>query len=413
MSSTRREFLRSALGATALTSLGPAVPRMLARTATAAPADQAAADRVLVVVQLAGGNDGLNTVVPYGDDLYAAARPTLRLPADQVLKLDAHLGLHPQMRGLMRLYERGQLSIVQGVGYPQPRQDHGASMRIWQSAKIEPDGRQTGWLGRTVDALSDPEQPRVPAVFVGKIVQPFSLNAHRAIIPSMRTMEQLTLQERSRPMNEAVEPTQGRKRDPLLDFARRATAAAYATHQKLDAIVRSAKSSGVEYPPLRLAQELRTIAQLIRADLGIRVFYAELGGEEPGGFDTHANQAANHGALLNQLSESVQAFVEDLERDKLLDRVLLMTFSEFGRTVRETGRRGTDHGSAAPLFLAGGKIRAGLIGPHPNLRELENGGQKFHTDFRRLYATVLGRWLGVDSKAVLGEQFEPLDILQA
>ena len=136
-----------------------------------------------------------------------------------------------------------------------------------------------------------------------------------------------------------------------------------------------------------------------------------MGGNEPGGFDTHANQRDNHGALLRQLSESVAAFVDDLKRDRLLDRVLLMTFSEFGRTVKENGRRGTDHGSAAPLFLAGGRVKGGLVGEHPNLTDLENGGQKFHTDFRRVYATALQRWLGFDSASVLGREFQPLDVL--
>jgi uncharacterized protein (DUF1501 family) len=158
---------------------------------------------------------------------------------------------------------------------------------------------------------------------------------------------------------------------------------------------------------------LRTVARLIRADVGIRIFYTELGGQEPGGFDNHANQAENHAALLYQLAESVSAFLLDLKRDNLLDRVLLMTFSEFGRTVKENGRRGTDHGSAAPLFLAGGRLRGGLVGSHPNLTDLENGGQKFHIDFRRVYATVLDRWLGFDSLPILGARFEPLDVLRS
>jgi len=153
------------------------------------------------------------------------------------------------------------------------------------------------------------------------------------------------------------------------------------------------------------------VAQLIRADIGIRIFFTELGGGGIGGFDNHANQLGNHCALLHQLSESVAAFVHDLKRDKLLDRVLLMTFSEFGRTVRENGRRGTGHGAAAPIFLAGGKLKSGLIGSHPSLTDLDNGALKFHIDFRRIYATVLDQWLGFESRTVLGRQFELLDIL--
>jgi uncharacterized protein (DUF1501 family) len=201
---------------------------------------------------------------------------------------------------------------------------------------------------------------------------------------------------------------------PLLDFLRRSTLAACADSRKVEAVARDQAPAGAgEYPRYGLAQKLRTVAQLIRADLGIRIYCPELGGDGFGGFDNHANQRGNHGALLRQLSESVAAFVDDLARDKLLDRVLLMTFSEFGRTVKENGRRGTDHGSAAPVFLAGGKLKGGFTGDHPNLTELENGGQKFHIDFRRVYATVLDAWLGVDSQPVLGERFKPLEVLEA
>ncbi|MCX7827030.1 MAG: DUF1501 domain-containing protein, partial [Verrucomicrobiae bacterium] len=170
-----------------------------------------------------------------------------------------------------------------------------------------------------------------------------------------------------------------------------------------------------KYPPFQLAKTLQAIAQLIRADIGIRVFCAELGGGGIGGFDNHAGQAANHGALLRQLSESVAAFVDDLRRDKLLDRVLLMTFSEFGRTLAENGRRGTDHGAAQPIFLVGGRLKAGLIGAHPSLKPyaLDGGAPRVHTDFRRLYAAALDRWLGFDSRAILGQSFEPLDVLAA
>jgi len=167
------------------------------------------------------------------------------------------------------------------------------------------------------------------------------------------------------------------------------------------------------YPPLQLAQTLRTVAQLIRADVGIRVFLTELGGAGFGGFDNHAGQRDNHAALLHQLSESVTAFVRDLHRDGLLSRVLLMTFSEFGRTVSENGRRGTGHGAAAPAFLAGGKVRGGLVGSHPSLTDLEQDAPKPHTDFRRLYATVLDHWLGFNSEAILGQRFEPLPLLKA
>ena len=182
--------------------------------------------------------------------------------------------------------------------------------------------------------------------------------------------------------------------------------------RRIEAATR-ATANAADYPVCGLAGDLRTVARLIRADVGIRIFFTEIGGGGIGGFDNHANQLGNHCALLGQLAESVAAFIDDLRRDKRMDRVLLMTFSEFGRTVKENGRRGTDHGAAGPVFLAGGRLKGGLVGSHPSLTDLDNDALKFHTDFRQVYATVLDRWLGLDSKVVLDRPFEPLDILKA
>ena len=422
MSHTRRDFLKASLGASTLVSLGPAVPTLLSRSALAAATNRESKDTILVVVQLAGGNDGLNTVVPYEDDQYARNRPTLRLPAGKVHKIDSLLGFHPQMHAFMRLYNEGHLSIVQGVGYPNPSGDHAAAMQDWQTARPHQTNCQTGWLGRTVDNVWRPGEANVPAVFVGQIPRPFSLNAEKTFVPSIRSLQQCTLQTMPGPggaqahhrrLVKLAELPRAANDNSTLDFLQRSTLDTYAGSKRIEAAARAQTSArAAEYPLIQLAQMFRIVAGLIRADLGIRIYHTELGGAEPGGFDNHANQRGNHGALLRQLSESVAAFVDDLKRDKLLDRVLLMTFSEFGRTVKENGRRGTGHGSAAPVFLAGGKLKGGLVGEHPNLTDLENGGQKFHTDFRRVYATVLDRWLGFDSQAVLGQKFEPLDVLQ-
>ena len=182
------------------------------------------------------------------------------------------------------------------------------------------------------------------------------------------------------------------------------------SQSRLDAVAKSASAAGA-YPAFGLAADLRTIASLIRAELGIRIFYAELGGGGIGGFDNHANQIGNHCALLEQLSESVAAFAADLSRDRLLNRVLLMTFSEFGRTVAENGRRGTDHGAAGPTFLVGGNLHGGVHGAHPSLTDLDAGGLKYHTDFRSLYATALEDWLEIPSEPILGRKFERLRLV--
>ena len=408
MSHTRREFLRTALGTSTLVSFRAMAPGFLVRAAAGAAAQRRDGDTVLVVLQLTGGNDGLNTVVPYADDEYGRNRTTLRLPTGDLHKIDSLLGFHPRMKAFQRLYQDGYLSIIQGAGCPNPDQDHDRALRIWHTADPQRLKRQTGWLGRVVDRAWSPTAPDITAVFVGPIARPFALNAENIVVPSLRSAEDFVV--RSVPVRASQETPYGVTTNALLQFARQRTQAARVQSERVEAMVKAAGGSA-EYPAFRLARDLHTVAQLIRADIGIRIFFVELGGGGIGGFDNHANQLGNHCALLHQLAESVAAFVYDLQRDKQLDRVLLMTFSEFGRTVKENGRRGTDHGSAAPIFLAGGKIKGGLVGPHPSLTDLDRGSLKMHTDFRRVYATVLDRWLGFDSEPVLGERFEPLDIL--
>jgi uncharacterized protein (DUF1501 family) len=416
MYSTRREFLKGSLGAAGLLSLGSAaVPALLAQAAAAA---DRRGDTILVVIQLAGGNDGLNTVVPYGDDHYHRARPTLHLTARQVHKIDDHLGFHPEMAAFQRLYQEGHLSVVQGVAYPNVNGNHSVAMQVWQTACLREGESETGWLGRAVDQLDRPEEPGIPGAFVGQIHRPFGLNARHAAVPTIHSIDECTLRAAGLPglgldtEAQASSPNPAEP-NPLLAFVRGAAQKAYADSAKVEEVLRKTDGTG-KYPPYALAQNLRMVAQLIRAELGIRIFFADLGGEGFGGFDNHANQAANHGAMLRQLADSIAALVDDLNRDRLLDRVLLMTFSEFGRTVAENGRRGTDHGAAAPMFLAGGRLKGGLIGPHPDLKAtIGAGGLRHHTDFRRVYATALDRWLGIDSQPILGETFEPLDILQA
>ncbi|MBN2129736.1 MAG: DUF1501 domain-containing protein [Sedimentisphaerales bacterium] len=373
-------------------------------------------DTVLVVVQLSGGNDGLNTVVPYEDDEYGRNRPTLRLPSRELHRIDSSLGFHPRMGAFMKLYKEGYLSVVQGVGYANSDRSHDRAMRIWHTADPDEPGTQTGWLGRAIDSVWDPDETYTPAVFVGPITQPFGLNAESGIVPSIRSLQNLVARQMAgasagrSDWKRADEPSDHDRANPMLLFLQQGMVRACGDSERIKAAAETAASTA-EYPSFGLAESLRMTAQLIRADVGVRIVFVELGGGGIGGFDNHANQLGNHCALLHQLAESVAAFVYDLKRDHLLDRVLLMTFSEFGRTVRENGRRGTGHGAAGPVFLAGGRLRGGLIGTHPSLTDLDNGALKFHTDFRQVYATVLDRWLGYDSRITLGKTFAPLDVL--
>ncbi|MCS7304840.1 MAG: DUF1501 domain-containing protein [Thermoguttaceae bacterium] len=414
----RRHFLMQLGGGLTVSMISPLAPCLAEEVltkrleASSTPvADTSKKERVLVVLQMTGGNDGLNTVVPYEDDVYGRSRPTLRLRSSQVHRLADGLGLHPEMKEAARLFHEGRLSIVQGVGYPNSERNHPEAMRDWQTGRVPGAHVATGWIGRVADLLVEQNPLGLPAVFVGNIEIPFTLRAKKAVVPRlvkypdpppMESFGNSFVQRIPRSSLPAGE-------NPLAAFAEQSYRLACQMAEKLQ---RAATSTGLAaYPRFGLAQDLQVVAQLIRTDLGVRIFYVELGGGGLGGFDTHAHQAANHGALLREFSASVAAWVEDLAKDRTLDRVLLMTFSEFGRTVRENGRRGTDHGAAQPIFLVGGRIRPGLIGQHPSLDELEADAPKPHTDFRRLYRMVLQEWLGLDAKAVLGAEWPPVPIV--
>ena len=402
MTQSRREFLKSAVGTPALLSLGGAVPAFLTRAADAARGENRT-DRVLVVVQLSGGNDGLNTVVPYADDAYGRKRSTLRLRGADLLKIDDYVGFHPKLEGFSRLLKAGRLSIVQGVGCPGSDRSHPGAMRNWHTAQPNAPHCPTGWIGRAIDSASRKEPAHTPGIFVGPIAQPFALAAQNAIVPSIRSAGQLTLRRKGAPGNRRTSD------NPLANHVRNASRGAHATSRQVQAVLADASGAG-SYSAQGLGPHLKTVAELIGADVGIRIFFTELGGGGIGGFDNHANQRDNHAALLGHLSVCLTAFATDLAARKCLDRVALMTFSEFGRTLTENGRRGTGHGNAAPVFLMGSKVRAGLIGKHPSLTDLDNDAPRFHTDFRRLYAAVLTGWLGLDSGTVLGGNFKPLDL---
>ena len=420
MCPNRRDFLRTSLGASTLLSLAPTVPSFLSRTALAGAENRADRDTVLVVVQLAGGNDGLNTLIPYGDDAYHRSRPTLRQVAEGLHKIDEHVGFHPRMAGFKKLFDEGWLSVVRGVGYPDSSRDHATAMQVWQTAKPEEPRCPTGWLGRAIDEVA--KDGEVPGVFMGTIALPVTLNAQSAVVPTVRSLQDLTLQtapgsqadgQQRRRLEELAEKSRPGGDADLLRFVQRTTLAAYATSKQVAAAAEPGPATSVAYPSNSFAEQLQSIVRLVRADLGIRIYFTDMMGGGFGGFDNHANQLGNHCALLGQLSESVTAFVEDLRRERLLDRVVLMTFSEFGRTLKENGRRGTDHGAAAPVFLAGGGLQGGLIGPQPSLTDLhQDSALKIHTDFRCLYAMLLDQWLGFDSQAALGAKFKPLDALR-
>ncbi len=417
MTATRREFFRLGLGSCTLLSCGMSVPGFLARSAAAAPSGDRSTGRVLVVLELNGGNDGLNTVVPYADDAYARHRPRLRIPTASLHKLDDHVGLHPGLFGLNELWKQGELAIVQSVGYPNANRSHFESMDIWQTARLEPEDRAAGWLNRGVGRQAAATGGG-SAIHVGDREIPRALAGDALAVHSLEGLDQLV---RRIGMPEPGDTTAHRAaldrvaRMPRgeagshLQFIQRSQVVTYASSARIEQILRSGGGrSDAGYPDTRLARRLRLVAQLIQAGLSTSIYYVQLEG-----FDTHVRQLADHAALLRELGGAVSAFFADLRRSKEAGRVLLLAFSEFGRRLSENASRGTDHGTAAPVLLAGPSVRRGLHGPYPNLVDLQEGDPRFAVDFRRVYATILDRWLDCPSRPVLGAEFPHLDLIPA
>jgi uncharacterized protein (DUF1501 family) len=318
------------------------------------------------------------------------------------------------MGKMAKLVEDGRVAVVQGVGYPNPDRSHFQSMEIWESARLEKGALDTGWLGRTIDER--PTQPGgdSPALHVGSRALPLALRSKRTEVPSLERLEQYRLQVAGgasdrRSMRDALDQIARLERpkdDPLLGFMTRSTLTAYDSSKRLEDIAPPAQGKS-KYPNYGLARRLELVAQIIKAGFGTRIFYTSLDG-----FDTHANQLGSHAALLTELSDSIAAFHADLATAGEADRVALLTFSEFGRRVAENASTGTDHGAAAPLFVVGPVTQRGLVGPHPSLDDLDDGDLKHHTDFRRVYATLLESWLGCPSTPIIGPGFAPLELFR-
>ena len=379
---SRRNFINQSAGILALGSTAPGFWRQTARAAEArrdAP--------ILVVLELSGGNDGLNTVIPHADDVYHKSRPTLRVEPGKVLKLDDCVGLHPSLKDLHRLWNAGELAVVQGVGYPNPNRSHFRSMEIWQTGTVGP-APPDGWLGRLGDA-----HPRLELCHVGAGSMPLAVQGRKVAAQSLASVAAYRLgsgAELPSHFNErAAEP-------PLAEIRRRYTSTVDLA-RRLENLRGGQIASG---DAETLEGRLATIRKLIEADTPYRIYYTA-----QDGFDTHAAQLFAHQQLLQTLGKALSGFLESLKLSKLDDRVVVLVFSEFGRRLKENANGGTDHGAAAPVLIAGRAVKGGLFGPHPNLADLdETGDPRFGVDFRDLYASLIRRWLDVDPKPILGER---------
>ena len=416
---SRRQFLTRSLKGASLLALSSAVPQFIARTAWAAEPGK---DTVLVVLEMNGGNDGLNTVIPYADDLYPKYRSSLLQTKDQVVKVNDHVGLHPGMRSFDRLLQRGELAVVQGVGYPNPERSHFESMDTWQSA--DPQRKTTtGWIGRSTNELQG-ANGGIPIMHIGPNRLPLALQGATGGAISVNNQVPYRLElgggepEQQKARRKLLEDlAQPRQDDPasLADFVYRREVQTLTTLDRLQEVLKGTNTGqfagfgpdGRPYGANALPQKLQLVAQLIQKGFGTRVFYVMRDG-----FDTHSDQAGQHRGLLAEVADGITSFFETLRQTGHDKRVRLMTFSEFGRRVQENASKGTDHGAASCLFVAGPGLKGGAVGDHPSLSDLDSGDLKYHTDFRRVYATLLDGWLGCDSQAVLGAKYEPIAALK-
>jgi len=362
-------------------------------------------ERVLVVVQLTGGNDGLNTVIPFRQDDYFRMRPGLAQPPRELHRIDDDHGLHPALAELGALFERGRLAVVHGAGLPQPDRSHFRSMDVWHTAELAPRTHSLGWLGRLADRIVDARPGTLAALHVGDGAPPRALAGERFQSPSLADESSLRLAEPgdarrafARARAELLDGAAGSRDLELLRGVARGT---YAAARRIEEL--AAAPGRADYPDTALARQMRLVARLIDGGVGTRIVQLELGG-----FDTHARQARTHAALLAELSGALGAFQADLEASGIADRVVTLVFSEFGRRARENGSGGTDHGAGAPVFVAGAKVRGGVYGTPPDLARLVDGDVPVTTDFRSIYAGLERGWMEMPPSA---SDVEPLDLV--
>lgn len=404
----RRKFFHISLAGTTLSFIPGSLSPIRGDDGEAQLGQQTQA-RSLVIIQLTGGNDILNTVIPYEDPAYYRARPTLSKVAKEAKPISAELAFHPALAPLQELFDDGKLAIIQGVGYPQSSRDHQQALRDWYTALPGDTVERTGWVGRACDVLSARVPTAVHALFVGTIPLPQALVGRNYPVPRVRDVksidwEPLDLPEQLPALADGSATDQSlvdKKTGNLATFLKHTAREARRVAQRVQDIVEKV-APRLSSARFELERRLKLIAALIRAEAGVRFFFTDLGGPEPGGFDTHANQLDNHHALLTELAYSLASFANEAEQSGIADRVVVLTFSEFGRTLSENGRHGTDHGAATSLFLLGQAVCGGLAGAHPSLTWLDQGGLVYHTDFRAVYKSVLEDWLGIPADPVLG-----------
>jgi uncharacterized protein (DUF1501 family) len=362
-------------------------------------------NKVLVVLQLSGGNDGLNTVIPLRNDIYYRERPGLSIAKDKALVLNAEAGLHPSLTNLKTLYDEGNLAILNNVGYPNPDRSHFRSMDIWQTASNSDEYLNSGWLGRYLDAQCSG---------CSKPTQVLEMDDMLSLALNGEQMKGLALRDPKRLYETSQDPfykdiLQSGLHEQVDDPVSYLYKVMAETLSGADYIFQQSKlrPSLTVYPDSEIGKNLKTIASLISSDINTRVYYISLGS-----FDTHVGQQAKQERLFNDLNAAIKPFTDDLKSNHRFEDVLLMSFSEFGRRVGENGSGGTDHGTANNMFLiSGGLKNKGMLNGMPDLRNLTEGDLNQEIDFKRVYATVLSKWLQADDFKILGRQYNYLDFI--
>jgi uncharacterized protein (DUF1501 family) len=380
----RREFLKaSSLALLTMQSM----PSFLARAR-----DTALGDKTLVVIQLSGGNDGLNTLAPFSNDAYYAARPSIALSKRDVIPVSADLGMHPNLRALASFFDDGELAWLQNVGYPNPNRSHFASMAVWHTASPE-ESLRDGWIGRIAAEVGDP----LCASNIGNST-PLAFQSETITSASISNVDtfKFMLSEHLQPPFQTMlaHPREGERA-----FVQHSMEQMLENTATLQARLGNYKAAA-EYPKTDVANRLQQTAKLVATGLHQKVLYVSIGG-----FDTHANERPAHDTLMLNLAEGLTAFQQDLEEQGLSEQVVVLAFSEFGRRVAENASKGTDHGQGGVMFALGKSVKGGIYGDLPDLENLEAGDIKYQQDFRGVYAKVLDKWLGISSQDILEGDF--------
>lgn len=362
-------------------------------------------NKVTVIIQLSGGNDGLNTVIPYRNDLYFSNRPKLGIQRSAALSLTDEAGLHPSLTAFKEFYDDGSLGIFNSVGYPNPDKSHFRSMDIWHTASESKDYWNTGWVGRYLDAQCKGCDKPTQALEIDDVLS-LALKGDQIKGLALEDPRRLYNTSQEKYFKEILAQHKNDAHEQPVDYLYKTMAE---TISSADYIFKQSKQrpSSETYPNSDLGKGLKTIASLIFSEINTKVYYISLGS-----FDTHINQEAQQKRLFTDLNDSVKAFVKDLKSNNRFNDVLLFTFSEFGRRVAQNASGGTDHGKANSMFFIGGGLKQkGIYNPLPDLTNLDDGDVKFQLDFKQVYATVLNKWLGADADLILKQQIKPLDFI--